>query len=698
MLGSPSLIRSPAPLHLAVGLVLVAAAVGLAAWSVDRLRDGRADLWRWAAVQRQQQLERAVADVESELQGVSDDLEFAARSRAAAASPEEAGRILETLLALARPYRAVVLFNPACERELIVSDPRWQQSTTTEQGKRLEEMGLRACRAPESAVFTSPPEAANNDRWLRAFTRSSEGGGSVAILVDTEPILARLATVAADQQAELLVLGPHRLPTPSSSSMLTAALSKPNSALSKALSVASTEGTGWAVIDAAHAGELGLPGAAALLIYCRIDAGDAAPWSAVVVASTSALAQHEASLRSGLYATAGGALTLVLLLAGYVVVTARRDATQAERLRASEGLARLRERAERIVQGVPAGMVSLGATGTPTSINRAFEKQFPGARVGEGLAQLFPGAAAAEVERLGALVAETMRSGQTLQLPTGSFALGVPDSYFALALVPIDPDSPDAAVLLTVEDQSRIRQLQEQVLRAEKLSTVGVLAAGLAHEIGTPLGVVRGRAEFALHKLGGDHPQAPSLSIIIEQIDRISRLIRSVLDFSSRRGVAPHAARLDAILARSRDLVTLAADKQKVRLQMDVEPGLPAVAGDEDQLLQVVVNLLMNAVDASNEGAVVRFDARSVVISPTATVVRLRVIDEGSGIPAEDLARVFDPFFTTKKRGQGTGLGLAVVAQIVRDHGGEVRVHSAPGRGTTFEVDLLIGSPHAQPA
>jgi signal transduction histidine kinase len=215
-----------------------------------------------------------------------------------------------------------------------------------------------------------------------------------------------------------------------------------------------------------------------------------------------------------------------------------------------------------------------------------------------------------------------------------------------------------------------------------------VLAAGIAHEIGTPLGVVRGRAEYVLGKLGQAHPQGPGVAVIIEQIDRVSRTLRQLLDFSRLQPTAVRPVGLGPIVRDVYELLRVEAERRRVQLEFDVPDTLPPLAADPDQLQQVLVNLALNACDACGPGGQVRLSASAPDGSETGTwgLVTLTVRDDGCGIPRESLNQVFDPFFTTKKRGQGTGLGLTMVAHVVRNHGGRIELESEPGQGTCVTV------------
>jgi signal transduction histidine kinase len=225
------------------------------------------------------------------------------------------------------------------------------------------------------------------------------------------------------------------------------------------------------------------------------------------------------------------------------------------------------------------------------------------------------------------------------------------------------------------------RDLETQLVRAEKLVTVGVLSTELAHEIGSPLAVIRGRAEHILRELTSG-PRADDLRVIIKHIDNISTTIRQLLDFSRRSPAERKPVALTAIVGHTRDLLQWKLDATAVRLDVAIEPDLPMLNADADQLQQVLVNLLLNACDASPAGGIVLLAASK----DDDGMVRIDSIDYGCGIPPEHIQAVFDPFFTTKQRGEGTGLGLPIAASIVRNHGGQIDLTSMTGKGTTVTI------------
>jgi len=228
--------------------------------------------------------------------------------------------------------------------------------------------------------------------------------------------------------------------------------------------------------------------------------------------------------------------------------------------------------------------------------------------------------------------------------------------------------------------ESRV-QVAQALVRAEKLITVGVLSAGIAHEIGSPLAVIRGRAEGVLDHQR-DATNAEDIRIIIKHIDNISSKIRQLLDFSRRQPISPRPASLSVALERALELLQWKLARKRVSIDVRIEGDLPPMAADPDQLQQVLVNLLLNACDASAKGQRVLISARSTGPSE----VELAIIDQGCGIASAHINAVFDPFFTTKKRGEGTGLGLTIVEGVVRNHGGQINLTSTEGEGTIVSV------------
>jgi signal transduction histidine kinase len=229
--------------------------------------------------------------------------------------------------------------------------------------------------------------------------------------------------------------------------------------------------------------------------------------------------------------------------------------------------------------------------------------------------------------------------------------------------------------LLHAEELNR---LEHQLVRAEKLATVGVLAAGLAHELGTPLAIIRGRAEMLEEKT-----KWPEIKTILDQTDRIASTLRQVLDFSREQPVAVQPTDVVQAFRTVMSLIDFRLRAKNIDGRCEPAGGSFWVAADPDQLQQVLVNLVLNACDACQSGGKIILRAGADAAAPG--FVRIEVIDNGCGIPAAQLDAVFDPFFTTKPKGEGTGLGLPVAAGIVRNHQGQISI-SSEGKGTTVTL------------
>jgi two-component system, NtrC family, sensor kinase len=238
-----------------------------------------------------------------------------------------------------------------------------------------------------------------------------------------------------------------------------------------------------------------------------------------------------------------------------------------------------------------------------------------------------------------------------------------------------------------VAENERTLELERQLRHAATLAVAGKLASGIAHEVGTPLNIISGRAEILLRALPSTHPGRSDLEVIIGQTDRISAIIRSLLDTVRMQKPSIQRVSLTELVGHLLQLLDHTARRRGVGLATDLPDALPGVAGDPGQLQQVFLNLLVNAIEATPRGGRVAVAARASG-NDGRTGVAVSVSDTGSGIPAHALSKVFDAFYTTKPAGQGTGLGLAISRDIVREHGGTLAVQSRDGAGSTFTVWL----------
>jgi two-component system NtrC family sensor kinase len=246
------------------------------------------------------------------------------------------------------------------------------------------------------------------------------------------------------------------------------------------------------------------------------------------------------------------------------------------------------------------------------------------------------------------------------------------------------------------QNAARIAAL-EQLRHADRLHTVGQLASGLAHELGTPLNVVLGRAGLLAADDATRDEVRENARIIAEQTKRMTALIRQLLDFARRRGPEARPVDLRDSATHAAELLATIAQKHGVKVELAPAPRPVIAAADPAQVQQVIANLLLNALHATPRGAdgVVRIECGEAHVAPPAdhggapaSYGYVAVEDAGHGIPPEDVPRVFEPFFTTKDVGEGTGLGLSVAYGIARDHGGWIAVRSEVGKGSRFTLYL----------
>ena len=238
-----------------------------------------------------------------------------------------------------------------------------------------------------------------------------------------------------------------------------------------------------------------------------------------------------------------------------------------------------------------------------------------------------------------------------------------------------------------VEREQALRRLAvDQLRHAERLNVIGTLAAGVAHELGTPLNVIAGCAEL-LAEDSSDERVHRRTRMILEQIAKVSAIIRHLLDFGHRNGVTRARVDLNAVATATTEMLQSTARKKDIAVVLELGDPV-SVMGNAGELEQVLSNLIVNAIQAMEHGVV----HVAVLAQQRAgrRVACIEVADQGSGIAPADLSRIFDPFFTTKGVGEGTGLGLSVSYGIVQDHGGAIEVASEPGRGSRFTVVLPL--------
>jgi two-component system, NtrC family, sensor kinase len=230
--------------------------------------------------------------------------------------------------------------------------------------------------------------------------------------------------------------------------------------------------------------------------------------------------------------------------------------------------------------------------------------------------------------------------------------------------------------------------MQIRVAQSERLASLGMLAAGIAHEINNPLGGMLALAALTLEDMSEDHPDRENLQEVIRQCERCRDIVRGLLDFSRQSKGKMENVDVNELLEKTLSLVLKHSLFLNVKVDRHYDPDLPGVTADKPQLQEVFMNLLVNASQAMQEQGRI---AVATGYSREDRFVEVRISDTGQGIPPEYLNRIFDPFFTTKAGGQGTGLGLSIAYGIISEHQGTISVESEVGKGSTFTIRLPAG-------
>jgi two-component system NtrC family sensor kinase len=342
---------------------------------------------------------------------------------------------------------------------------------------------------------------------------------------------------------------------------------------------------------------------------------------------------------------------------------------------------------QEVVDAISPAICIVDRGGRIRRANRAFADLVnapPASLIGRPWHAFVPPEWAADLQR----VLDQQGAGREAELRTG-------DRTYAVTAVPISSGDPSAVVLL-FDDQTERRRLQDQLIQSEKMSAIGQLIAGIAHDLNNPLASVVGFADFLT-----EVPQVPPnlrepLAVIREEAERASNIVKNLLSFARKQEHQRRPTPLKPLLDATFVLLRNQLMAHRVEARIEVEPDLPAPDIDPNQIQQVFVNLINNAAQAIASSG-----------RPGNIVVRARhwldgvavdVSDDGPGMPEPLAAQVFEPFFTTKPEGEGTGLGLSISQGIVREHGGRILLSTEEGRGSTFTVQLPLAVRPAAPA
>lgn len=362
---------------------------------------------------------------------------------------------------------------------------------------------------------------------------------------------------------------------------------------------------------------------------------------------------------------------------------------------------RLKEFSENIVESVNVGILAADLRDRVESWNQQMELLTGVPReaaVGKPLAELFPAELCAQFDRARQtegihnaykLVVRAGPKGPQLVSPDGPVETeptlaGGRELILNLAIAPlVTRDGEQVGRLIILDDVTDQSEMERQLVQADKLSSIGLLAAGVAHEVNTPLAVISTYSQLLAKQVTGDAQKAMLLEKIAKQTFRASEIVNSLLSFSRTAPTELVEVHLNRVLRETVTLVQHQLDKARVRVEWELEDVLPPIKGNANKLQQVFLNLVLNARDAMAEGGTVTVrswtdDGRVVI----------EVADTGHGIAADHLPRIFDPFFTTKGTKKGTGLGLSVTYGIVQEHSGTIEARSDVSQGTCFRLEF----------
>jgi PAS domain S-box-containing protein len=350
----------------------------------------------------------------------------------------------------------------------------------------------------------------------------------------------------------------------------------------------------------------------------------------------------------------------------------------------ADELQALTEYNENILESIDAGILVLDLDGRVARWNRPLEALYGQRReatLGRTLDEIFP---ESFLEALrGSLVLgdrEEIAHIYKLHLPSADGR----SLMVNVALAPFQLGSGErCGTILILEDITARVRLEEQLQHSEKMASIGLLAAGVAHEVNTPLTGISSYAQMLRKEVEAGDPKAELLEKIEKQAFRASKIINSLLNFSRAGGAELEPLDVNKLVLDVLSLLEPQLGGASVKLRKELGERLPRVRGNENRLQQVFFNLFLNAKDAMPKGGwltlVTRADDDTVIVE---------IKDTGHGIRKEHIKRIYDPFFTTKGIGRGTGLGLSVSYGILQEHGGTIFVDSVPGKGTTFQVML----------
>lgn len=374
---------------------------------------------------------------------------------------------------------------------------------------------------------------------------------------------------------------------------------------------------------------------------------------------------------------------LLLTIAGYLAIALDNAQLYNSIEQKAAQIERLKDFSENIVESMNVGVLAVDFGGAVESWNTQLERLIGVPReeaVGRQLEDVLPPDLMAEIAarasdgRVASLYKYPMRTRNERNL------------VINVSIAPLVGKSGDRiGRLILFDDVTQRMHLEEQVIQNEKLTSLGLLAAGVAHEVNTPLAVISNYVQILAKQLPSSDPRHQLIEKVVKQTFRASEIVNNLLNFSRTSATEFTEVNLNSVVEEVLTLVAHPFRTGQVQVTRNLQQELPPVLGSTNKLQQVFLNLFLNARDAMPSGGMV--EVRTAAHNGS---VEVEISDTGSGIPRENLHRIFDPFFTTKSSGRGTGLGLSVSYGIVKEHAGKVDVRSTPGKGTSFRLEFPV--------
>jgi two-component system NtrC family sensor kinase len=371
---------------------------------------------------------------------------------------------------------------------------------------------------------------------------------------------------------------------------------------------------------------------------------------------------------------------LVQTIAGYVAIALDNSQLYSSLEQKAVEVARLKDFSENIVESLNVGVLAVDLEGTIEAWNSRMEQLIGVTRsdaVGRPLRAILP-------EDLVQEIASRVDQEQVAGIYKFRLQHQGRAAILNVSITPlVGKVGENIGRLLLFDDVTQRERMEEQMTQTEKLTSLGLLAAGVAHEVNTPLAVISNYIQMLAKQMPEDDPRHAIIEKIIKQTFRASEIANQLLNFS-RTGPGELAdVDLNRLVEETLSLVAHPLKTSQIQVVKQLSAGIPAVRGSANKLQQVFLNLFLNARDAMPSGGMLEIRTGAHNGS-----VEIEIVDTGNGIPLEHIHKIFDPFFTTKTVGRGTGLGLSVSYGIIKEHAGKIDVRSTPGRGTAFHVEF----------